>query len=72
MMARLHTKLSEAECEDGNKCSCVWAVIHQMYKHCSLRTVVDGHESDDCVVKHGLRGGSVLSLIPDAIFIDKW
>ena len=52
MMARLHTKLPEAEGGDGNKCSRVWAVIDQMYKHRSSRIVIDGHDSGEYVVKH--------------------
>ena len=63
MMARLHTKLSETGSGAGNKCSRAWAFIDKMYKHCSSRIVIDGHESDDYVVKHGLRGGSALSPI---------
>ena len=71
MMARPHTKLSEAEGGDGNKCSRAWAVIGHIYKHCSSRIVVDGRESDACVVKHGPREGGVLSPILYAIFINE-
>ena len=52
MMARLRTKLPEAEGGDGYECSSVWTVIDQMYKQCSLRIVIDGHESDEYVIKH--------------------
>ena len=71
MMARLHTKLSEAEGGDGNRLSRAWAVIDQTYKHCLSRIVIDRHKSDDYVVKCGLRKGSVLSPILHAIFIDE-
>ena len=73
MMARLHAKLSEAEGGDENRCSRAWTVIDhdQMYKHCSSRILVDGHESGGYVVKHGLREGSALSPILYATFINE-
>ena len=51
--------------------SLVWAVIDQMYKHCSPRILVDGHESDDYAVEYGLHKRSVLGPILYAIFVDE-
>ena len=61
MMAPLQIKLSEAEGGGGNKSSRAWAVTDKMYKHCSSRIVINGHEPGDYVVKHGLWEGSVLN-----------
>ena len=66
MMARLHTKLSEAEGGDGNRCGRAWTVIDQMYERCSSHILVDRHESGGYVVKHDSvkETFSVLSYMP--------
>ena len=67
MLARLYDKLG-----DGQTRCRVWTVIERMLReeNCLSRVVVDGAESDEYAVGHGVREGAVLSPVLYAVFID--
>ena len=70
MLERLFAKLTGGG--DETRRPRVWTVIEKMLReeNCRSKVVVDGVESDEYTVGHGLREGAVLSPLLYTVFID--
>jgi hypothetical protein len=70
LLERLHVIISKGPGGNPNQRSKTWSLIQDMYKKCTSKIRIDGHESEEYEVLHGLREGAPLSPILYAVFID--